>query len=145
MKYSCEIEIELPRERVVELFDNPDNMQHWQEGFVSLDHLSGEPGAAGAQSTLTYKMGKRDIEMVETILRNELPAHFDATYEASNVYNVQENRFEELPGNRTKWVSDCEFQFKGFMRVFGFLMPGAFKKQSNKFMVDFKNFAENAK
>jgi hypothetical protein len=35
-----------------------------------------------------------------------------------------------------------EFQFKGFMKIIGFLFPGAFKKQSLKYLVDFKQFAE---
>ena len=48
MKYTLEILIDQPREKVVELFDNPDNMKHWQEGFVSLTHISGTPGEIGA-------------------------------------------------------------------------------------------------
>ena len=56
----------------------------------------------------------------------------------------QENIFEELPDGRTKWTSKTEFQFAGFMmKVMGFLMPGAFKKQSKKYMNDFKAFAES--
>ena len=35
-----------------------------------------------------------------------------------------------------------EFQFKGFMKLIGFFMPGAFEKQSFKYMKDFKAFAE---
>ena len=43
-----------------------------------------------------------------------------------------------------EWVSESEFQFQGFgMKLFGFLMPGAFKKQSQKYLNDFKNFVEN--
>ena len=67
MKYKLEIEIDLPRKKVIDLFDNPDNMRHWQEGFVSFEPLSGTPGQVGAKSRLKYIMGKRDIEMVETI------------------------------------------------------------------------------
>jgi hypothetical protein len=29
------------------------------------------------------------------------------------------------------------------MKAMGFLMPNAFKKQSMKYLTDFKNFAEN--
>ena len=45
--------------------------------------------------------------------------------------------------NRTKYISEQEFQFKGFMKVIGFIMPGAFKKQSMKYLEAFKNFAES--
>jgi len=33
MKYTSEVTINLPRDRVVELFDDPDNLPKWQKGF----------------------------------------------------------------------------------------------------------------
>ena len=65
MKYRCEVIINLPRERVVELFDNPDNMSQWQPGLQSFEHLSGEPGQPGTKSKLVYDMNGRRVEMVE--------------------------------------------------------------------------------
>ena len=35
MKYQNEIEINLPLNRVIELFDNPDNLKRWQPGLES--------------------------------------------------------------------------------------------------------------
>ncbi len=141
MKYSCELDIDLPRQRVIELFDNADNMVKWQEGLVSFDHLEGEPGQPGAKSNMVYQMGKRKIEMVETITKNALPEEFNGTYDAQGVHNILENRFID-EGEKTKWIVTSEFQFKGFMKVMSFFMKGAFPKQTRKFMVDFKNFAE---
>ena len=46
MKYTREIVIELPRDRVIELFDDADNLSKWQEGLQSFEHVSGEPGRA---------------------------------------------------------------------------------------------------
>ena len=87
-------------------------------------------------------MGKREIEMIETITRRNLPAEFHGTYEAKGVYNIQKNFFTALGENRTKWVSESEFKFSGMMKLMGWLMPGAFKKQSQKYLDDFKAFAE---
>ena len=56
MKFSQEIIIDLPREEVIRLFDNPDNMKHWQRGFVSFEPLTGTPGEVGAQARLKYQM-----------------------------------------------------------------------------------------
>ena len=142
MKYSNEVEINLPRNRVIELFDNTDNMKHWQKGLQSFEHVSGTPGQPGATSRLKYKMGKREIEMIETITNNNLPEEFAGTYDAKGVHNIMSNKFISLSENKTKWVADCEFQFKGFMKVIAFLMPAAFKKQSQKYLDDFKTFAE---
>ncbi|MCG9971050.1 SRPBCC family protein [Christiangramia crocea] len=145
MKYQQEITIELPRNEVVEKFSNPDNMKHWQQGFIFMKPINGEPGADGSQNLLKYKMGKRQIEMTETILQNNLPTEYAATYEAKGVYNFQRNRFLETPEDYTNWISENEFRFNGFMKIFGWIMPGAFKKQTIKYMEDFKAFAEEGK
>ncbi|MEM7797967.1 MAG: SRPBCC family protein [Chloroflexota bacterium] len=39
MKYSTEVVIDLPRERVIELFDNTENMYKWQNGLKSHEFL----------------------------------------------------------------------------------------------------------
>lgn len=144
MKYSGDITIDLPRSRVIDLFDNPDNMAHWQEGFISFEHINSTPGEIGAKSRLKYKMGKREIEMIETIIERNLPDRLAGTYEAKGVWNLVDNRFIELNENQTKWHVDHEFKFSGFMKIIAFFMPKAFKKQSYKYMVDFKQFAEKA-
>lgn len=141
MKYTHDIDINLPRKKVIELFDNPDNMPKWQKGFVSFEPLTGKPGEEGATAKLKYKMGKREVEMIETIARKNLPEEFSGTYEAKGVFNIIENKFIDN-GDSTKWITTNEFQFKGFMKLMAFFMPGMFKKQSFKYMKDFKKFAE---
>jgi len=144
MKYSHSIIIDRPREEVISLFNNQDNMFKWQPGLKDITPVSGVQGEEGAKMKLNYEMGKRKIEMVETIIKKDLPREFSGTYEAKGVYNVVRNYFEETPDNKTKWVSENEFQFSNFMmKVMGFLMPGAFKKQSFKYMELFKKFAES--
>ncbi|MCD6017364.1 MAG: superfamily protein [Bacteroidetes bacterium] len=144
MKYSSEIEINQPIDKVIALFDNADNMKKWMEGLQSFEHLSGTPGQVGAKSKLVFKMGKRELEMIETITVKDLPREFSGSYEAKGVFNIVKNKFIALPDHRTRYVSEQEFQFKGFMKLFGLLMPGAFKKQSMKYLTDFKQFAEQS-
>ncbi len=145
MKYTSEIVINKPIDKVTALFDNPDNMGKWMKGLVSFEHLSGEQGQPGAKSRLKFKMGKREIEMIETIDVRNLPDEFSGTYEAKGVFNVVKNYFQPLPDNKTKYITHNEFKFTGYMKIIAMLMPGAFKKQSLKFMADFKKFVENEK
>ena len=142
MKYTTEIEINQPVNKVVELFDNPDNMKEWMEGLQSFETISGTPGEEGAKAKLKYKMGKREIEMIETITKRNLPEEFTGTYETKGVFNIVKNRFIPIGDNKTKYVTEQEFQFSGFMKMMGMFMPGAFKKQSLKYMNAFKEFAE---
>lgn len=144
MKYSSEIVINVPLMKVIEYFDNLDNMKHWQEGYVSHEFMEGKEGQPGAKTKLYYKMGKREINMIETITQRDLPREFSATYETKGVWNEIKNFFTDLGDGKTKWRTNNEFKFSGlFMKAMGLLMPGAFKKQSYKYLVDFKKFAEN--
>ncbi len=144
MKYSTEVTINRPRQQVVELFDNPELMPKWQKGFISMAQISGEPGQAGAKANLVYDMNGRKIEMVETIITRSLPDEFTATYEAKGVHNVVANRFYEDGPDKTRWVMANEFNFTGFMKLIGMLMPGSFRKQTLDDMNRFKAFAESA-
>lgn len=143
MKYQLEIVLDLPREMVIELFDNPDNMKHWQQGFVSMEHMSGKAGEKGAKARLKYKMGMREVEMVETIINRNLPHEFSGTYEAKGVWNEVNNFFYDKENGQTKWITLNDFRFSGFMKIIAFFMSGSFKKQSFKYMEDFKTFAES--
>ena len=142
MKYTTYVEIDVPRAEVVGLFDNPDNMNAWQESLVGSERLEGEPGQVGTRTRLSHKMGKREIEMLETVTVRELPDLFTATYEAKGVWNIAVNRFTELDGGRTRWEIDTEFRCSGVMWIMTKLMPGMFKKQTQSVMDAFKTFAE---
>ena len=142
--YSLEIEIELPRSKVSELFGNPDNLGYWQPGFVSIEPLDGESDLPETRHRLLYTQGKREIEMIETVEVDGLPDEYIATYVAKGMRMRVANRFEKIDENRTRWVSDNEAHTSGLlMMLFGILMPGCFKKESFRMMKNFKAFAEN--
>ncbi|SFD86878.1 SRPBCC family protein [Thermophagus xiamenensis] len=142
MKFKQEIEINKPREKVIAYFDNPENLKKWMKGLISIEPISGEPKQEGAKSLLKFKMGKREMNMTETILVHNLPDEYTLSYEAKGVHNIVKNRFVKLSDNKTKYIVENEFQFKGFMKIIGTFMPGSFKKQSLKYLQGFKNFAE---
>ncbi|MEJ1223851.1 SRPBCC family protein [Sediminicola sp. 1XM1-17] len=142
MKYNVSIDIDKPIDRVIELFDNPENLKEWMEGLQHFEHLSGTPGQVGARSKLIYKMGKKDVEMIETITVRKLPKEFSGTYEADGVFNIVKNKFEKISDTKTRYISEQEFEFKGMMKFVAFLMPWAFKKQSMKYLKAFKQFVE---
>ncbi|MBR9855517.1 MAG: SRPBCC family protein [Algicola sp.] len=145
MKYTNEIVVDIPRDEFIKKMDDPENMKHWQQGLTGYEQLSNNPGQEGAQMSLSYKMGKREMNMVETIIKRKLPEEMQMTYDTKGVHNIQKNYFKD-EGDKTRWISESEFQFSGFgMKLMGLLMPGAFKKQSLKYMQDFKTFAETGK
>lgn len=143
MKYVVDVVIDKPIGAVIEDFDNPENLKQWLEGLVSFDHLEGTPGEVGAKSKLVFDMGKRRIEMVETVTKKDLPEAFGGTYEADGVFNRVLNRFESVGNDQTRLTQECEFEFSSLMmKIMGFFMPGAFKKQTRKHLNAFKEFSE---
>ncbi|MFK7755784.1 MAG: SRPBCC family protein [Flavobacteriales bacterium] len=143
MLYTHNIVINLPRARVVELFENPDNLKEWQTGLQAYEFLSGEPGMEGSTMKLDFMVGKRQIDLKETITKNTLPEEFHGKYEWKNGWNTLKNKFIIKGENQTLWETETEMHFSGFMKVIGFLMPSSFKKNSFKFMENFKEFAES--
>ncbi len=143
MKYSNEVIIHLPLEEVIQKFDNPENLKHWQPGLQSFNLIEGESGQPGAKSTLVYQMGKRSMEMVETIMIRDLPREFSATYETKGMVNFSRNFFEPIDDNTTRYSAENTFEASGIMKLLTFFAPGSFKKQTQKYMENFKRFAED--
>lgn len=145
MKYTTTVNIDMPREKVVEIFEDPKSAYEWMPGLQNMEHISGQPGQPGAKSKMLFKMGRRTTEMIETITKRDMPEQFNAVYEASGVKNIQENYFEKLGKNKTAWTSHNEFLFGNFMmKLMGLLMPRAFKKQTRLYMDKFKDYAERS-
>lgn len=145
MIYSCSVDIHQPREKVIQLFDNPDNWPHWQIGLLSVEHLTRDPRAEKARSRLQFKINGREIEMIETVEKRNLPDEFVATYEARGVFNRVRNLFAPIDDTSTRYVTEQEFRFTGFMRLIGWFSAGSFKKETLKYMTRFKEFAESVK
>lgn len=144
MKYTCEIIIDLPRNRVVELMNDPQNLKKWQPTLKHYEPISGEMGQPGAKMRLVYDMNGGEMEMVETVTARNLPDSLAMTFDANNVHNTVVNRFIDIGPNQTRWEMDSEFTFSGFMVIMALFMRGAFPKQTRQNMQLFKDFAEAA-
>ena len=143
MQYTTEILIEKPISEVIKKFNSADNLKHWQEGLVSTEHISGIPNQLGAKMKLNFSFGKRKMEIIETITKQEFPNELHVTYTTKGVRNVQENYFKALENNTTKWTSITDCQPTSFkISLMLFLMPSAFKKQTETYMTNFKKFVE---
>ncbi|RRO22142.1 SRPBCC family protein [Flavobacteriaceae bacterium 14752] len=145
MIYDTEIIINKPIDEVMELFKNPDHLKSWQRGLKSTKLLKGKSGQLGAKRKLNINLEGRDIEMIETITKCDLPKHWYARYTSKGLVSYQKKYFERLEDNKTYWKTTSRFEFHGYMRIVGQLLPGIFKRRSKTVMQDFKNFAENRK
>lgn len=146
MRYQLALDIDAPRAQVLELFLEPGNLRKWQPDLVSFEQIGpGEPRAVGTKSKQVHRMGKREMEMIETITMHRPPEEFAATYEAEGVSNRISNRFTQTAEGTTRWVLDSEFEFSSLMmKLMALILPGMFRKQTLTFMQRFKAFAEQS-
>lgn len=142
MKYDTEISVDKPIEEVMDLFKNPDYLECWQRGLKSTKLLKGVSGEKGAKRKLEINLEGREITMIETITKSDLPHHWHAKYTSQGLVSFQYNYFEAVNENETYWKTTSEFKFSGFMRIVGKVLPGLFKRRSETVMKDFKAFAE---
>lgn len=142
MKYAVELRIAVPRAQVLELFADRDNDTRWQPGLKQVELLEGEADAVGARRRLTYRIGQDEIVMEEELEEWALPDSVTAVYTAPGVWNRCRNEFVPTDDGATRWIQHNEFRMKGFSGIMAAIFPGSFRKQTEKDMRRFKEFAE---
>lgn len=145
MKFKGSIDINQPLEKVAEMFANPDNLGEYQEGFEKKDQISGIKGQDGAVSMMYYKNGKHEMELKETIIANKLPHSFEAFYHHKHMDNTMKCYFAALAEKKTRYEAEVEYTRIDWVmpRLMAILFPGMYKKPAQKWMNNFKLFAEN--
>lgn len=152
MKYTLSIDIALPRQRVIELLEDPVLRPKWLRGLVSHEVVRGADGQVGSESRVIFQSGNQTMECTESITRRE-PAnlhdiasdssvHFEREIVADGMWSAAREHLTESGPENTLWVSENEYRFTGPMRLVAPLMRGSFIKQSRRHMEDFKAFAE---
>ncbi len=141
MKFNCSVDINQHTDKVVDIFSNPKHLKYIQEGFISKELISGIAGEKGAKSKMTYEK----LELIETVITNNLPEEFYALYEHKHMTNTMKVSFIVLNDSKTRYNSEIHYtKFNGvFIKVITKLFPKMFKKQVLKWMNLFKNYAEN--
>ncbi len=153
MKYTVSIEIALPRERVAQLLADPELLPKWLRGLVRHEPLNGLHGQVGTESRVVLQMGQQEMELTETITRqepvnlHEIPkdsvVRFDREIVADGMWSAVRERLTEAGPETTLWASENEYRFRSvLMRLVSPFMGGVFRKQSLQHLQDFKAFAE---
>ena len=144
MKFICSVIIDKPKVFVTNLFVKPEFLGEYQEGFVKKNIVKGNYFEVGAISKLYYKMGKGEMELTETVLKNELPDSFAALYVHKHTENTMTSTFISLSDTKTQYNAEINYtSFKGvIVKIMAFLFPIFFKKQVQKWLDNFKVFVE---
>jgi polyketide cyclase/dehydrase/lipid transport protein len=141
MKSVVELEIDVPQDTLAALFADPSNMTKWMDDLERYEPLSGEQGMPGS----TYRMVPKEGTMVfvATVLSRDLPNEIRLRLDASNVVVSIRVTFSRITPDKTRFISEEEFTFKGlFGTIIGLFAGGSIRKAHRKHMDGFKRFAE---
>lgn len=144
MKFRGVVDIDQPKEKVAALFANPKYLGEYQNGFIRKELISGQEGENGAVSKMYYKHGKGEMELTETIISNNLPDSFFASYHHKHMDNTLKTSFIVLGDSKTRYNTEGEYTaFRGFIpKMMALFFPKMFEKQAQKWLDNFKIFAE---
>ena len=143
MKFSHQITINQPRQRVIELITNRDYLPQWQTEIKSIELISGEKDQVGAKSRVVFDVNGFNLELIETIVSIQPPDSYTTTYESKGVQNRVVNRFIAVNSHETQWVLESEFTYSGLMSFAGIFLNGIVPGQTKESMKRFKKFAES--
>lgn len=144
MRFKSSIDINKPKDEVAKIFANPTYLHEYQDGFVKKELVSGVEGQDGAVSNMFYKQGKRELELTETIVKNDLPDSFEGFYHHKHMDNTMKCTFMALNDVTTRYDSEFEYTRVSWIipKLMFMLFPSMFKKQGEKWMKQFKEFVE---
>ncbi|GAA3674125.1 polyketide cyclase/dehydrase/lipid transport protein [Lentzea atacamensis] len=139
MRFTSEIVLNKPIERVRVLTSDPAHVHQWQPDLLSITQHSETPGAAGSTATLTY----RKFTLEETVLAATADER-TSRYETRGMVHTITNRYTRIDDQRTKLVSDNEFQLSGLLKLGRRVLEKSLREQAERNLGNFKAFIDNA-
>ncbi len=132
MKYDIKIEIDLPRETVVQLILNKKLYSQWHPYIKNVEQISGKAGELGSKSLVTIEQNGQTVTMESVVIKNELPNEIWRRGSKEGEFTVTTKvRFEELTSTKTRVSEDIEMHIPQI------------ESNSNKALLAFKEFAES--
>ena len=142
MRYQLSITIHKPIKVVTRLFVNRALLSQWQPDLLNSQQIENYPFS---KYTHQLAIGRRKILITESIVRHDLPDHYDLKFKLKGITNHTYYSFEEISPDITRMNCRTEYSFSGIMKLISIFMKGSLKKQSEILISNFKQFAESRK
>ncbi|GGN16985.1 hypothetical protein GCM10011609_67290 [Lentzea pudingi] len=137
MRFTKEIVLDQPIERVRVLTSDPAHLHRWQPDLVSITQHGEMPGAEGSTATLTY----RRFTLEETVLAANAHERI-SRYETRGMVHTIANRYSVLDGRRTLLVCENEFELSGLLRLGRRVLEKSLREQVERNVENFKKFID---
>ncbi|GLY48846.1 SRPBCC family protein [Lentzea sp. NBRC 102530] len=137
MRFTKEIVLDRPIERVRVLTSDPAHLHAWQPDLVSITQHSQTPGAAGATATLRYRHGRLE----ETVLAANADER-SFRYESRARTHTVSYRYSRLGDDRTLLTYSDEMRLSGVSRLFAGRITRAARERAEQGLDRFKAFID---
>ena len=141
MKSVVELDIKAEQSLVAELYMGPSNNPEWMAELARIEPVSGDLGEPGS----VYRMvPKRDDRVFDaTVLAKHPPDETRLNLVAPDTSVSIRVKLHKLAWNRTRFISEETFRFKGLLGwAAGLMARQAIKRAHRRHMEAFKRFAE---
>ncbi|USX48834.1 SRPBCC family protein [Lentzea sp. HUAS12] len=137
MRFTQEVVLEQPIERVRVLTSDPAHLHRWQPDLVGITPHGETPGAVGSTATLTY----RKFTLEETVLAANADERI-SRYETRGMVHTITNRYSAIDDQRTLLVCDNEFQLSGLLALGRRMLEKSLREQVERNVGNFKTFID---
>ena len=142
MKSVVELDIKAQQSLVADLFMDPNNNPRWMAELERVEPISGELGEPGSVYRLVPK--RHDQVFVATVLAKHPPDETRLSLVTSGTSVSIRVKIHKLAWNRTRFISEDTFRFKGLYGwAMGLMARQAIRRAHRRHVEAFKRFAES--
>lgn len=144
MRYAITVDVDVPRDELVTLVDDPVALPSWHDDLVRADVLPDlDGGAVPTRTRLVYDIRGQRVEAVETVVERHLPAGMTVVTAVNGSCAETRHEFEALGTRTTRWTQHVDYAFTGCgLAGLGAMMPGALARRTRRQMRALKLHAE---
>ncbi len=142
VKYSAEVEINKPIEKVFKDFQDVELMKKWLPEIKSIDPIEVKDGVVGSTYKMVVTNQGQEIEMIEKITDYISNKKMTFQFDSDQMIKIDDYNFI-ANGNKTKVIQNCSVNSKSYLM--GCLLPffkGSLKDLSLSYMNRFKTEVE---
>ncbi|MFD9704791.1 SRPBCC family protein [Lentzea sp. NPDC059081] len=137
MRFTKEVVLDKPIDRVRVLTSDPGHLHHWQPDLVSITQHGDTPGAAGSTATLEY----RKFTLEETVLSATADERI-SRYATTGMVHTITNRYSVVDDQHTLLVCDNEFELSGLLKLGRKVVERTLREQVERNVDSFKAFID---
>lgn len=142
-KGTVSVTVNAPAAKTFAVFNNPDNMGKWMNGFVKIENASGEKNQVGSKWKMHFTENGREMVIDETVTAFEQDKHFAFDMEDTFAKFHVDIRFEEQNG-QTIISQTSEGAGKGMIaRSMIAIMSGSIQSRQTEMYGKLKNLIES--